>query len=108
MKKFYDTAEVVTLNELVHQRTSVHMLDAGEWGERGVYANFRQPRQKLTLCTALLSPEASRCTGQLRCQTTSDELRVVRGFAHRVLPTCGLPHFAVNNLPPFRLSDNLS
>lgn len=59
----------------------------------GLHANFRQPRQKLTLCTALLSLEASLCTGQLRCQTTSDELRVVRGFVHRMLPTCGL-HFS--------------
>lgn len=56
-----------------------------------MHANFLQPRQKLTLCTGLPSPKVSRCTRQLRCQTTSNELRVV--FVHGMLPTCTL-HFS--------------
>lgn len=63
--------EVVTLDELGRQCTNVHLLNDG------MHAKFQQPRQKLTLCTGLPSSKVSRCTRQLRCQTTSNELRVV-------------------------------
>lgn len=41
----------VTLDEFGRQCTNVYLLNDG------MHANFRQPRQKLTLCTALPSPE---------------------------------------------------
>lgn len=45
------TTTKVTLDELGRQCTNVYLLNDG------MHANFRQPRQKFTLCTALPSPE---------------------------------------------------